>query len=552
MTTLEGSDIMVALLRDNPLLLLFLVAAIGYPLGRIKIRGSSLGVAAVLFVGLAFGAISPDLRVPEVVQSLGLVLFVYTIGLASGPGFFASLRGRGLRDNLFALVMIGVAGAMAVGFHFVIDLRPEQTAGLFTGSLTSTPALAGVVEYLKHSGATGLALTDPVVGYSLAYPASVLGMMLMITLATRFWRVDYQAEASRFHETTATGEHLESRSIRITRPAAGETTVRDLVRRRGWNVLFGRIQHGGKVGLVREHTRFAPGDLVSAVGPVAELEKVAAYLGELGDDDISMDRRQWDYRRIFVSNPQVVGLRLRDLSLPRQQDAIITRVRRGDVEWLPHGDTVLELGDRVRVLTRRDNLDAVSHYFGDSYKALSEIDILSFSLGLALGMLLGLVPFPLPGGITLRLGMAGGPLIVALLLGAVERTGTVVWSPPYSANLILRQVGMVLFLAGVGTRSGYDFYRTLSGGQGLAMLGAGAVITCTVGLLALWVGYRLLKIPMGLLLGLVAGLQTQAATLGFALEQSHDELPNLGYATVYPFAMISKIVIAQLMVALLR
>lgn len=544
--------IVLAILRDNPLLLLFLVAAIGYPLGRIKVRGSSLGLAAVLFVGLGFGAVSPDLRVPEIVQSLGLVLFVYTLGLSAGPGFFASLRGRGLRDNLFALAMVAVAALLTVLFHVGLHLRPPQTAGIFAGTLTSTPTLASILEVLKHAGASERDLTDPVVGYSLGYPVSVLGMMLMISLARQLWRVDYAAEAGRIREKSATGERLESRSIRITRPEAIGQSVREMVRRHGWHILFGRLKRSGRVELVREHTRFAADDLISAVGPLDELERAAAYLGEMGDDEISMDRRHWDYRRMFVSNSQVAGVRLRELNLPERFDAIITRIRRGDVEWLPHGDTVLELGDRVRVLTRRVNLDAVSQFFGDSYKALSEIDILSFSLGLALGMLLGLVPFPLPGGITLRLGMAGGPLIVALILGAVERTGTVVWSPAYSANLVLRQVGLVLFLAGVGTRSGYDFYRTLAGGQGLVILAVGAAITCGVGFLALWIGYRVLKIPMGLLVGLLAGIQTQAATLGFALEQTKDELPNLGYATVYPFSMISKIVIAQLMLALLR
>jgi putative transport protein len=218
---------------------------------------------------------------------------------------------------------------------------------------------------------------------------------------------------------------------------------------------------------------------------------------------------------------------------------------------VPRGETVLELGDRVRVLTQREAMPAVSAFLGDSYRALSEIDLLSFGLGLALGLLIGVVPIPLPGGLTFNLGLAGGPLLVALVLGALQRTGPLVWSLPYSANLTLRQLGLVLFLAAVGTRAGYAFFTTITQGLGLAIFVAGALVTTLTAWMTLWVGYRVLKIPMGQLAGMLAGLQTQPAVLGFALESSGNDLPNVGYATVYPIATIGKIVLAQLLLALL-
>jgi len=218
---------------------------------------------------------------------------------------------------------------------------------------------------------------------------------------------------------------------------------------------------------------------------------------------------------------------------------------------LAQEDTVLEPGDRIRVLTRRDRLDEVSRYFGDSYRAISEIDILSFSLGLALGLLLGTVPIPLPGGVDLKLGFAGGPLVVALVLGWLGRTGRFVWSLPYSANLTLRQAGLVMFLAGVGTRSGYAFVSTLTQGGGLALLVAGGLITFTVALTTLIVGHKVLGIPMSVLTGLLGGLQTQPAVLGFALEQTKNDLPNVGYTTVYPLATVAKIILAQVLLAML-
>ncbi|HEX9016431.1 MAG TPA: transporter, partial [Chloroflexota bacterium] len=207
--------------------------------------------------------------------------------------------------------------------------------------------------------------------------------------------------------------------------------------------------------------------------------------------------------------------------------------------------------DQIRVLTQRERLKEVRQLFGDSYRSIAEIDILTFSLGIAAGLLLGSIPVPLPGGIVFKLGVAGGPLVAALALSAIGRTGPLVWSLPYPANLTLRQIGLVLFLAGIGTRSGYAFVSTLTQGGGLAIFAAGAAVTTVVALSTLWVGYRVMKIPLGLLSGMLAGLQTQPAVLGFSLEQSGNELPNIGYALVYPMAMIVKILLAQVILSLL-
>jgi putative transport protein len=545
---------MIAILRENPLLLLFIVAAIGYPLGRVKLGGNSLGVAAVLFAGLAIGALDPGLKLPEVVYQLGLVLFVYTVGLSSGTGFLASLKGKGLRDNLFVLGMILVASGLTVALHFILGFRASQTAGVFAGSLTNTPALAAAVEYLKgYAARTGVAqnLSDPVVGYSIAYPVSVLGMIFTIYMAQRLWRVDYVAETARLQGLGIITEALRNVTVRITNPQVAGLTVRELVQQQGWDVIFSRVKRAGQFSVAVYNTHLLLDDLVTVVGAPRQLQEVAAYLGEVREEGLDLDRTELDVRRIFVSNPKVAGMRLKDLGLPRRFGAVVTRVRRGDVDLLPHGDTILELGDRVRVLTRRENLERVARFFGDSYKAVSEIDMASFSFGLALGIVLGMVPIPLPGGLTIRLGLAGGPLIVALILGARSRTGPIIWSLPYSANLMLRQIGLILFLAGVGTRSGYEFAHTLAQGSGLAMLAASLVIVCVTGWLTLYVGYRVLRIPMGILTGMLAALQTQPATLGYTLEQSGNELPNLGYATVYPAAMVVKILMVQVLLTLL-
>jgi len=546
--------IIIQLLLDNPLLLLFIVAAIGYPLGQIKIRGSSLGVATVLFVGLAIGSLHPDLKLPEIVYLLGLVIFVYTIGLSSGPGFFASFRRKGLRDNLLVAGVLILAAILTLIVANLLGLTPALTVGLYAGSFTNTPALASVLDNLKsHVAGAELEqmLAEPVVGYSIAYPMGVVGMILAIYLMQRLWQVDYAAEAQNLRELGVTNVRLQNRTMRVTRPEATHESIHHLLKKHGWDVIFGRLKRADQFLLANEQTCLTIGDLVSVIGAPEDLERVTTYVGEVSDERIELDRTKLDLRRIFVSNPKVAGHRLRDLNLPQQFGAIVTRVRRGDVEFLPHGDTVLELGDRIRILTSPERMGTISAFLGDSYRTLSEIDILTFSLGLAMGMLLGLVPIPLSGGVVIKLGLAGGPLLVAMILGTLGRSGPLVWSLPYSANLTLRQIGLILFLAGVGTRSGYAFVTTLSQGSGISLFLAGAGLTVVVALTTLWAGYRLLKIPLSLLIGMLAGLQTQPAVLGFALEQTGNDLPNIGYATVYPVATITKIIVAQLLLALL-
>jgi putative transport protein len=543
---------MIELLVHNPLLLLFIVAGIGYPLGHLRIGRSSLGVAAVLFVGIAIGGMDPNLKLPEIIYQFGLVLFVYTIGLSSGPVFFQSFGRRGLKANLLVLGMLSLGFVLTLVTHRLLGLRPTLTAGMFAGSLTNTPALAAELEYLKTSlpaeqQAQGLA--DPVVGYSITYPMGIIGVLLAIALMQRLWKVDYPAEAHRTRELGAVNEPLEARVVKVLRPT--EETVGTLMQRHGWDVVFGRHQRGENITVADLSLRLEPGDLVTVVGTASEVAEVVQGLGEVSEAPLAHDRSVLDYRRIFVSNPAVVGRRLAELDLPGRFGAVATRLRRGDMDMLAQEDTVLDAGDRIRVLARTDQLEAVSRFFGDSYKAISEINILSFSLGLALGLLLGTVPIPLPGGVDLKLGLAGGPLIVALVLGWLGRTGSFVWTLSYGANLTLRQIGLVMFLAGVGTRSGYAFFTTLTQGGGVQMLLAGAVITFTVAVSTLVIGYKLLGIPMSVLGGLLGGQHTQPAVLGFALEQTKNDLPNVGYTTVYPLATVAKIILAQVILALL-
>jgi putative transport protein len=335
--------------------------------------------------------------------------------------------------------------------------------------------------------------------------------------------------------------------VRILRPgleALGQ--VRDA---RGWTVSFGRYEHAGHQGAAAPDVRLVPGDVVTVVGSPSALAEVVDFLGERATAAVAESRHDVDFRRILVSDPRRAGRTLHELDLETRFGAVVTRVRRGDVDLTAAPGTVLELGDRVRVVAPPARLGEVSRWFGDSDRAVAELDVASFALGISLGLLLGQVAVPLLGGGVFRLGAAGGVLVVGLLLGAVRRTGPIVWQPPHTVKLTLRQLGTVLFLAGIGTRSGPAFAATLGSADVLPLVLAGAVLTTTSAVLALVVGYRVLHVPMGTLLGVVAGLHTQPAVLAFACEQSRDETPNIGYSTVYPVALVLKIVLAQVLVA---
>jgi putative transport protein len=542
---------MIKTLIDNPLLLLFLVAAVGYPLGRLKICGISLGVGAVLFVGIAVGSLHPDLKSPEIVYVLGQALFVYTVGLAAGPAFVASLRRDGLRNNMLVAVTLLCAGIICIVLQKSLGLHREVAAGMFAGSLTTSPALAAVLDTIKQTAAPELLekmLADPVVGFSVTYPIGVIGVVLAISLAQRLWKVDYQSEAIGLRGPEDDSSKNVTCTLKIHKLDPPGSTVAELGKLHNWSVLFGRIKREDEFFMATPHTKLENGDLVMAVGDPEELARVATAFGERRRG-IRIDRTEYEYRRVFVSNPGVVGRTIGQLNLKERFGEVVTEVRRGDDEFQPHAEMVLELGDIVRVLAHREHLDEVSAFFGNSYRKVSEVDIMTFSFGLVLGLCVGLIPIPFPGGGVLRLGFAGGPLIVALILGTYGRIGGMVWTLPYSVNMTVRQIGLTLFLASIGTRAGYTFIQTLSRGGGASIFLAGAFITFFASFTVLFVGYRIMKIPMSFLSGMVAGMHTQIAVLGFAKDQTGNDFPDQGYASVYPVATIGKIILVHIIVS---
>lgn len=542
---------MIDSLIQSPLLLLFIVIAIGYGVGEVAIRGFKLGVAAVLFVGLGFGALSPELTVPQFIIFLGLAIFVYTVGLSSAPAFFASFRRHGFRDVYFATFTILLSAALAWGIGHWLGFDAALTGGLYAGASTNTPALAGLLDAIQKgadAGALERMSEQAVVGYSLAYPMGVLGVILALFLLQRLLKIDYKAEAATLQKDYPLGETLTSRTFQVEQSEVIGKSLRVFRREHDVNVAFGRIKHDETTSLTTWDTVPQHGDLLVLVGTEEAIQRAAEFIGPPAEGQLSYDRSVFDVRRLFISNDDIAGKTIASLNLQQRFNLLITRVQRGDMDLLASGDTVLELGDRILMIAHRDDLPEIFKVFGNSYEALSKINLMSFGFGIAMGLLLGMISITLPGGYSFSLGFAGGPLIIALILGQLRRTGPIVWTLPYGANLTLRQVGLIFLLAGIGIRSGQTFYQTLQTELGYQLFLAGGLIAIFSTVTTLLVGYKLLGIPFSFLGGMVG---SQPAVLDFAVEQAGNKYPIIGYTRMLPVVLIGKILAVQILYNLL-
>jgi putative transport protein len=535
-----------AFLTQFPVVTLFAVIGVGYLLGQVRIFGFRLGVAGVLFAGLAVGSLGPDIALPSIVSTVGLILFIYSIGIQFGPGFVNPFRRDGYRDNVFCIAMLILGAGAAIGVALWQGLAGPTLAGLFSGSLTNAPALAAAQEVLRdnHRALAPSVLQQlvdrPVIAFGLAYPFGVLGVML-----------SFQVYRTVFRIKLARSEPADPISVRdfvVQNPGVTGQSLADVLRlHKDLGFVISRIRHLEETTLATAESQLALGDIVAVVGNRPAFERARHIFGEPSEIHIEHDRTVLDYRRVFVSSPEIVGKRIGDLDVQGRLSATVTRLRRGDLDIVPNSDTRLEYGDRVRVLTAPSNFAEISRFFGDSIRGTAETDFGSVGLGMTLGVILGLIPFPLPGGTMLRLGLAGGPLIAGLVLGRLQHTGPITWVIPMSANLTLRQIGLVLFQAGVGTRAGFGFVETVRT-SGVEMILGGAVITAAVAMASLVVGHRLLRQPFESVMGLVCAIHTEPASLAYASLVSSSDAPQASYARVFPVCTVAKIVLAQLLV----
>jgi putative transport protein len=521
-------DLARNIIGSQPILALFLAIGLGYLVGQINIFGFSLGVGAVLFVGLAIGAFSPKSQIVGVIGIMGLIMFLYGIGILYGKEFFEGMTGKaGRKYNLLALVAVGVGLFVALGIGQIFGIKVGHTLGLFAGSMTSTATLQAALDVMKT--------TEPSIGYSVAYPFGVIGPILCIYFITQLVKPKFPAKVQRFH--------------------MGEITLGPAYAGHSLDELIGDLPAGVQVSVVRKENRnlvpspglvLASGDGVLLVADRQEaIDEAAKKLGELQQGRIVKDRSALNYIRVFVSKAALIGVPLSQLPLPAGFPLHLLHVRRYDMDLVPTPDLTLEFGDRVGLIVPPDRQAEVRGHFGDSVKSTAEFSYVSLGVGMVLGVLLGLIPIPVPGVGTVTLGVTGGPLIVALILGKLRRTGPMLWVMPLPANIVLRNYGLAMFLAAVGINSGQPFVKTVSE-NGLLLLADGAVVLLSTVIIVLAVGYYLFKIPFDDLVGVASGATGNPAILAYSLRMAPTERPDIGYAMIFPSMTLVKVIAVQI------
>jgi putative transport protein len=535
---------------QNPLILLFIVSAIGYLVGRVKIFGSSIGISAILFVGLFIGAFDTNNHIPVIIFELGLVLFVYSLGVNSGKVFFQSIKNNGLRDITFVVSTLTVSVLIALLIYYLFDLTPELITGIYTGTTTNTPALAGVIQMIRENNVSDLnEITQSLtIGYTFSYPIGILGVIIALKLMSKLLKIDYKKEFNELKKIYPLEDSLSSKSVKITNPEIGGKNLREITNQNKFNILYGRIcKPNSKPQLTNWETIVNLNDDLMIIGSEEELERVTKILGEESESNISYDRKLYDVKTIFISNPKIIGREISSLNLNQNYDATITRIRRGDVDLLAKPNLILELGDRIRFVAKRSDLKDLSILFGDSYNNVSQINIVSLGIGISLGLLLGSINFNF-FNISFKFGIAGGPLIVGLIFGAIGRTGSINWTLPFGVSTTINQFGLILLLAVIGINSGNAFITNIDNGVWFLAMSAGAIISITSTIISVLIGYKLFKIPYSLLLGF---LSNQPAILDLSKEMTQNRIPLISYSIMFPVALILKVLFAQILYSIL-
>ncbi|AKA38766.1 transporter [Yersinia ruckeri] len=539
--------------------MLALVAVLGLWIGNWKIYGVGLGIGGVLFGGIIVGHFAQTYQVSlngdmlHFIQEFGLILFVYTIGIQVGPGFFSSLRVSGLRLNAFAILMVVMGCLVTAVIHKLFNVPLPIILGIFSGAVTNTPALGAAQQVLTDLGSSPQLVGQMGMGYAMAYPFGICGILLVMWLIRLGFKINIDREAKDFDNRSGQNrELLQTMNVAVRNPNLDGLAMQDIPLLNSDDVVCSRLKRGELLMVPLPTTLIELGDYLYLVGQRECLEKVRLVLGEEVDVSLSTTGTVLQSARVVVTNEAVLGKKIRDINLKQKYDVAITRLNRAGIELVASNNASLQFGDILNLVGRPESIEAVAAVVGNAQQKLQQVQMLPVFIGVGLGVLLGSIPLFVPGfPAALRLGLAGGPLVIALILGRIGSIGKLYWFMPPSANLALRELGIVLFLSVVGLKSGGDFINTLVYGDGLAWIGYGAMITAipllTVGILA-----RILtKMNYLTLCGMLAGSMTDPPALAFANGlHPTSGAAALSYATVYPLAMFLRIMSPQILAVL--
>lgn len=519
---------------------LFLIVALGFMLGRIKVRGVSLDVSAVIFIALLFGHFG--VSIPKELGNFGLVLFIFTIGIQAGPGFFDSFRSKGKTLILITLLIIASASLTAIGLKYAFDIETPSIVGLIAGALTSTPGLAVAIDSTNSPLAS--------IAYGIAYPFGVIGVILFVKLLPKLLRVDLEKEARQLeNERRSKYPELQTCIFKVTNQPVFNQTLAQLNIGRMTGAVISRIKHGDEILMPSGSKVLYENDWVQAVGSEDSLTQLEIMLGKREEGELPLVDSQ-DIQSLLVTNKKMINKQLGELNLYQNFGCTVTRIRRSGIDISPSPDLALKLGDKLMVVGEKDGMEGLACMLGNDAKQLSDTDFFPIAMGIVLGVLFGKLNISFGSGMSFSPGLTGGVLIVALVLSAIGKTGPILWSMSGPSNQLLRQLGLLLFLAEVGTSAGKTLVDTFQN-SGALMFFVGAAITLVPMFVSVLIGRYVFKISMLDLLGTITGGMTSTPGLAAADSMVDSNIPGVAYATVYPIAMVFLIVFIQVIALVL-
>lgn len=541
---------------SHSLLILALVISFGLILGKIKIRNVSLDLTWVLIIGIVFGYFNLNLdeNLLHFLREFGLVLFVYSIGLQVGPGFFSSFKKGGLSLNMLILVTIALSIIVTFAIHFVSGVPVTALAGILSGAVTNTPSLGAAQQ--AFFGMKGVEAPDIALGYAMAYPMGVVGMILSFIALRYILRIKSAEEEAAAERGLGQLEQLTVRSINleVTNERINNTMIKEVKSIVGRHFVISRILRADGVKhetVVNGHTHLHLGDRILVVAAPKDVEAITALIGHDAEVDWSECEKEMISRRILVTKPELNGVTLEHLNITGNFGATVTRVNRNGVDLVAHPHLRLQLGDRLTIVGTDLALSKVDKLLGNQMKRLNYPNLIPIFLGIALGCIVANIPLLIPGiPQPVKLGLAGGPFIVAILVGYFGPRYHMVTYNTISANMMLREMGITIFLACVGLGAGKDFFATLATEQGLSWIGYGLLITVIPILLGGIIGRYCFHLNYYTLMGVLSGGNTNPPALAYSNMLTTSDTPSVGYATVYPFAMFLRIISIQILIML--
>lgn len=532
------------------------VIAIGVVLGKVKVFKISLGITFVLFAGIAIGHLGfrVNREILDFAKDFGLILFVFSVGLQVGPGFFSSFRKGGLTLNLMAMSVVFLGTAMSIVLHFITGISMPMMVGILSGAVTNTPGLGAAQQALKElvSGNTGAEIPDISLGYAVSYPFGVLGIIIAMLFIRNATRTNIASELKTYNQLQQPDESLpEKISIIITNPAIDGKKVQELKGFLNHDAVVSRIYHEGEVAGANSNSVLHVSDIVLFVAQRGDIADLIIQFGKKSDVDLATQPGSLMSKQVLVTLVTASGKSLESLKLRPRFGVNITRIYRAGIELVASPKLKLQLGDKITIVGEENPIESVAQILGNSLKRLNEPNLFPIFIGILMGVVLGSIPIAIPGIPTpIKLGLAGGPLIVAIVLSKYGYKLSLASYTTPSANLMLREVGIVLFLASVGIKAGEKFIPTLASGDGFIWMGYGAMITLIPLVIVGLFTKIILKHSFFEVCGLLSGSMTDPPALAFANSIAQCEAPAVAYATIYPLVMFLRILSAQLLVML--